>query len=266
MNGITGTFNNTTAGMAKMSWNGIDAGFLKQKAALRFDRENLDFEVDTPSQFVGRIVTRFSMTLSAMLAEVTAQAFAMASGLGATGIASIVSGVVSMGESTYDLSIVTGTTKGWRAPFHGTVSSLTVKNPAGSTTYVSGADYTLVAGGPNEYGGFNIITGSALDTAYGSNPSAKVTWSLDPGTLDRIRPGQTFTFETQKVIVTHIRPHTGKFIRATIPKMMAQGKYGMEFSEGQWQLNEFVATAIPDSTYYDHTGALCPYGFVDFQK
>lgn len=252
--------------MAKISWGGVDTGFLKQKVSLRYDRENLDFEVDTPSQFVGRIVTRFSCTLSAMMAEISASAFAMATGLGAAGVAVIAAGPVAFTASIKNLSIITGTTKGWRCDFHGTISSLVVKSPNGVTTYAAGTDYTLVAGGVNTIGGFDIIAGSSLETAYGTDPRAQVTFSLDPGSLDRIRPGAVFTFETQKVVVTHIRPHTGKFIRATIPKMMAQAKYGMEFSEGQWQLNEFVATAIPDSTFVDHTGALCPYGYVDFQK
>lgn len=266
MNQITGNFANNTAGLAKLSWGGTDVGFLKENLSLRFDKESLDFEVDTPSQFVGRIVTRFLCTISAKMAEVAGLNFALASGIGASGVVAISAGATAIAGGSKLLTSVASGINGWRAPFHGTVSSLVVKSPDQTTTYVLNTDYTLVAGSASDFGGFNIVTGSSLATAFGTDPHAWVSYSIDVGALDRIVPGETFAFETQSLLVMHRRPNTGKFIRAYIPKAMAMGKAGLEFSEGKWQLNDFAATAIPDPTCVDHRGYACPYGWVDFQK
>jgi len=335
--GITGTFSNTTVGLAQMTWNGVDAGFLKNSLKLTFDTEVLDFEVGTPLQFVGRTAIKYRQEFSAGLAEVSANTFAMATGIGASNIISVTSGatavaaaVVNVGAlggsgvtgynaiggnltsvivkapttfsvaSASDYSgTVAGTTRFTTSAAHGlssgqhvTLSSMTVGGYDGSyaitvidTTkfyvtlaysatstgtgvalYVVNTDYFVEPGGYISNGRICVISGSALATQVGSDPRINVAYSYNPGTLTRITPGVTFAFEQKDVVITHIRPNTGKFVRVTMPLCQAKGQFSMDFAEGKYMISDFTATAIPLATYTDPLGNAAPYGYVDFES
>lgn len=271
---ITGNFQNASAGLAKFTWNAIDSGFLKGNLKIDYVNQLLDLEIGTPQQLVGSIVTKFGITLTADLVEMSAFNMAMGSGVGAAANVA-----VSAGSATFPAVNTTPNHQVlWQADFMGTgqygfqavggtISAPSVKSPDGSTTtYTVVTDYTVQVGDALSNGYFLARKSSALETALIANATLWVGYTYVANASIRVFPGATFIMEQQAVVVTHIRPQNGKYVRTYIPLMRSSGRYSLDYGEMKYNLSQFSAMAIPVSGYTSPDGTVCPYGYNEFQQ
>ena len=271
--GIYGNFNKTTVGLANLSFNGgTQAGFLKGNLKANYDNKPLDFTVGTPLQFAGRTIIEYMQSVSGEFAEIDALQISLNLGSGLSGFTPISAGTVTWPPTGVSHVLTWGLLPSGRLGVFfpgGNLTSPIVKTPDGTTTtYTQNTDYLLEPGSNIVPGSIEVIPGSSLATAItGGQATAYFSVTIGVPSSLRVYPGQNFTVvQIPMLLITHLRPNGGKFIKHLMPLAMAKGNASFDYSEGKYMLTPFEFTAIPAAGFVDDQGNTAPYGYIDVQQ
>src|ERR1017187_1258123 len=107
--GFYGNYAKTSGGLANMSINGTQCGFLKGIKPT-YNNKPLDFMVGTPAQFAGRMVVEYQQGVTGQYAEVDALQASLNLGSGLAGFVTVAPGTSVISPSTITWSTVNGQT------------------------------------------------------------------------------------------------------------------------------------------------------------
>jgi len=249
-----GTFGNVSMGLGALTVNSVDVGYLKGKVNYKYAYEIEKFETGVPLKLQGQITKKLSASLTATLAELSAENMAMA--LGGLSISTVTAVEVTIADGDNQertFASIGGAGLECIQLGPGTpatlFNTLVVENSAENTTYTAGTDYLL---DPTSGKVWRNPAGSIT-----SGQTVRVSYKYTPTAGKQINLGVTFSLSQVPLTFVHTKPNTNKDITVVMHKCSANGTVDINFDEQNFILNDVTFDAIEDTTNAAH-----PFGYI----
>ena len=237
---MASNFRNSTLGLGVLTINGVDVGILKGSVKLDVKATVLPLKSGVPLQTLGQVITEEEVSLTASAAEINADNLQLALGRGTKSTTS--AAPVTRTMQAHTMGVVPGSHyEEYVVLDGGTLSAVTVKNSAESTTYVNNTDYYIDAA--------NGVIYRNPAGAITSGQVLHITYTYVPVASEQVNFGASFVLTTVELDFTHTSPVSGTVHRIKFWKAQGGGTLSEDFGESAYQLLNLEFKSQYDSTH-----------------